>query len=184
MANVLDRDFTLIKETDHQDNREFLPRKAVSKDISKSRSPTTSCHNVSLDGSDTPAHRSSVPRLSIPADSGSSCKESPLSVKSSSSSVSSDNSSVYSLRLDTGSNCAQDILFEVALEITEEMARLCDVSRPLPTDVSLVTAGLTPSTIGRLRLWLETRFDYHSSVKRLMKDAVTAESLAADVVGE
>ena len=69
----------------------------------------------------------------------------------------------------------------MAMEIMEELARLCDSLWPPPTDMSLRSAGLDGGTVKRFQYWLRMRFDRYFPSARLLDEAVTAEIVAAEI---
>lgn len=73
---------------------------------------------------------------------------------------------------------------EVAMEIAEEVSRVCDFCLPLTTDAPLASAGLKRSTAKQMVAWLDARFDYEASTIQLLDENVTAEVLAAEIIGE
>ena len=72
---------------------------------------------------------------------------------------------------------------EIAMEVAEETARICNSPGPVQTDVPLVYSGLSPRTADELKMWLMVRFNYRSQAHALMDESVTPEILAHDILG-
>lgn len=82
------------------------------------------------------------------------------------------------IRVDTNCSSVDYSHLEIAMEVAEEVARLCDSPAPVPTDVPLVAAGLGQRTVDSLKTWLDIRFDYTGHAYRLLDADFTAETLA------
>ena len=84
---------------------------------------------------------------------------------------------------DSADEQMQEVVFEMAMEIMEELARLCDSLWPPPTDVSLRSAGLDGGMVKQFQYWLRMRFDHYYPSARLLDESVTGELLALDIHG-
>jgi hypothetical protein len=71
---------------------------------------------------------------------------------------------------------------EIAMEVAEQVARLCGVNEPMTTDAPLSAAGMSFGYATQLSRWLLARFDLDKSANELTGDAVTAESLASEII--
>lgn len=87
------------------------------------------------------------------------------------------------LRLDTRPSGIDYRYLEIAMEVAEEVARICDSPGPLPTDVPLLFSGIDVRTVGEFKTWLMVRYNYRGHARRLMDEAVTPEVLALDILG-
>lgn len=90
--------------------------------------------------------------------------------------------SPMAIRVDTNCSSVDYSHLEIAMEVAEEVARLCDSPAPVPTDVPLVAAGLGQRTADSLKTWLDIRFDYSGHAYRLLDADFTAETLAHDIL--
>lgn len=87
------------------------------------------------------------------------------------------------LHLDTRCQDIDYSCIEIAMEVAEETARICNSPGPVPTDVPLVCAGLSSRTVDDLNTWLLVRFNYRGPARRLMEEDITPEVLARDIIG-
>lgn len=71
---------------------------------------------------------------------------------------------------------------EIAMEVAEETARICDSPLPIPTDVPLVHSGLSRRTADDLKTWLMVRFNYNGHTHSLLDERSTPEFLARDII--
>lgn len=71
---------------------------------------------------------------------------------------------------------------EIAMEVAEETARICDSPLPVPTDVPLVYSGLCSRTVDDLKTWLMLRFNYDGYTHSLLDERSTPEYLALDII--
>ena len=72
---------------------------------------------------------------------------------------------------------------ELAMTIAEELASLRRSMSPIGIDVPLKHSGLDPKTLSRFHSWLKSAHDYNANLSRLLEDDMTAETLAADILG-
>ncbi|GJE92379.1 hypothetical protein PsYK624_085330 [Phanerochaete sordida] len=86
------------------------------------------------------------------------------------------------LQLDAHRSNIDHRYLEIAMEVAEEAARICDSPGPLPTDVPLVFAGINVRTVDVFRSWLLVRYNYRGHTRTLMHEAVTPEVLALDIL--
>lgn len=91
--------------------------------------------------------------------------------------------SALPLRLDTRCTSIDYRYLEIAMEVAEEVARICDSPGPLPTDVPLVFSGINARTVEEFKTWLMVRYNYHGHAHGLMDEAITPEVLALDILG-
>ncbi len=73
---------------------------------------------------------------------------------------------------------------EIAMEVAEEVGRLCDAGEPISTDAPLSVVVKSARQAARVESWLEARFDFGRSAAELMSDGITPESLASEILGE
>lgn len=73
---------------------------------------------------------------------------------------------------------------EIAMEVAEETACICNSTRPIETDVPFVYSGLNPQTVGELQMWLMARYNYRSEKHRLIDKSITPEVIALDILGK
>ncbi|KAI0339313.1 hypothetical protein BDW22DRAFT_618991 [Trametopsis cervina] len=83
------------------------------------------------------------------------------------------------LSVDTSALRSQRV--EIAMEIAEEVARLCN-SGPISTETPLAEAGMSKSQASLVKSWLAGRFELYKSVRELVSDGITAETLASEVL--
>jgi len=67
---------------------------------------------------------------------------------------------------------------QLAMTISEEIARLSNSHAPIPIDLPLVQAGLSKSALSSLRSWLQSFYDYNGDIQSLSNHDVSAETLA------
>lgn len=86
------------------------------------------------------------------------------------------------LQLDTRCHDIAYNYIEIAMEVAEETARICDSPLPIPTDVPLVHSGLSTQTADDLQTWLMIRFNYSGLTHGLLDERWTPECLARDII--
>lgn len=86
------------------------------------------------------------------------------------------------LQLDAHHNSSDYRYIEIAMEVAEEAARICDSPAPLPTDVPLVYSGIGPRTVDMLSSWLMARYNYSGPAHTLMDEGITPEVLALNIL--
>lgn len=86
------------------------------------------------------------------------------------------------LQLDTRCHNIDYNYVEIAMEVAEEAARICDSPLPIPTDVPLVHSGLCSRTADDLKTWLMLRFNYDGHTDSLLDEHWTPECLARDII--
>ena len=86
------------------------------------------------------------------------------------------------LQLDTRCHDMDYNYIEIAMEVAEETARICDSPLPIPTDVPLVHSGLCFRTADDLNAWLMVRFNYTGHTRSLLDERWTPEFLARDII--
>ena len=77
----------------------------------------------------------------------------------------------------------QAAITELAMAIAEELAILSRSPQPVGIDVPLKHSGLDPKTLYSFHSWLKSAHDYNANLSRLLEDDMTAETLAADILG-
>lgn len=71
----------------------------------------------------------------------------------------------------------------IADAIAREVGKLSKATKAVPTDVSLMLAGLNSITVIQLHFWLQSEYDYEEDMSRLFEEEVTAEAIARDIYG-
>jgi len=71
-----------------------------------------------------------------------------------------------------------DTVQQVAMMISEEIARLSRAHAPVPLDLPLAQAGLSQSALASLHSWLQTFYDFKGDIQLLLANDLSAETLA------
>ncbi|KAI0693159.1 hypothetical protein BC835DRAFT_1306854 [Cytidiella melzeri] len=71
---------------------------------------------------------------------------------------------------------------EIAMEVAEKVAMLCHTDEPISTDAPLSGAVVSLRNATKVKSWLQERFDFDKSATELMTDAITPETLAAEIL--
>jgi hypothetical protein len=106
-----------------------------------------------------------------------SCSTSPASGRPS------DRSQTPQLRCDGNCQNIDHRYLEIAMEVAEETARICNSPQPIEIDVPLVYSGLSLQTAGELQMWLMVRYNHHGEKHRLIDESITPEVIALDILG-
>ncbi|KAK7689372.1 hypothetical protein QCA50_007164 [Cerrena zonata] len=75
---------------------------------------------------------------------------------------------------------SSDVL-EIAMCISEEIARLSNAPSPIPTNMPILFADLDDSAVRCLNSWLITRYNWKDDISTLTSPNVSSETLACDI---